>query len=59
MIRAPFYHSFPGGLLNTCYNALGRADRHDSPVTLPHSHRVEPAQYTSIDEGTSKPRPLR
>jgi propionyl-CoA synthetase len=41
--RPPFYRWFPGGLLNTCYNALdrhvenGRADQpaliHDSPVT--------------------------
>jgi propionyl-CoA synthetase len=41
--RPPFYRWFPGGLLNTCYNALdrhvesGRADQpaliYDSPVT--------------------------
>ena len=41
--RAPFYRWFPGGRLNTCYNALdrhvegGRADQlaliYDSPVT--------------------------
>jgi propionyl-CoA synthetase len=41
--RKPFYRWFPGGLLNTCYNALdrhvetGRADQaaliYDSPVT--------------------------
>src|SRR2546422_6525569 len=41
--RAPFYRWFPGGVVNTCYNALdrhveqGRADQpaliYDSPVT--------------------------
>ena len=41
--RAPFYRWFPGGLINTCYNALdrhvesGRADQaaliYDSPLT--------------------------
>src|SRR6184192_303525 len=41
--RAPFYRWFPGGMVNTCYNALdrhvehGRADQlalvYDSPVT--------------------------
>jgi Acetyl-coenzyme A synthetase N-terminus len=58
--RPPCYRSFPGGLLNTCYNGLGRADRHHSPVTLPHGHRVRPAQCQSAaitpngsDEGTS------
>ena len=42
--RAPFYRWFPGGQINTCYNALdrhvenGRADQlaliYDSPVTV-------------------------
>ena len=41
--RTPFYRWFPGGMVNTCYNALdrhvehGRADQlalvYDSPVT--------------------------
>ena len=46
--RAPFYRWFPGGQLNTCFNAVDRhvdagrggqpAIIHDSPVTgtLPH-----------------------
>jgi propionyl-CoA synthetase len=50
--RAPFYHWFAGGRLNSCYNALdrhvarGRADQraliYDSPVTdtvATYSHR--------------------
>ena len=49
--RAPFYRWFPGGRLNTCYNALdrhvdgGRADQlaliYDSPVTAPDTVRHE------------------
>jgi hypothetical protein len=35
----------PRRIIHSCYNALGWADRHHSPVTLPHSLRVEPAQY--------------
>jgi len=45
--RPPFYGSFPGALLNTCYNGLGRADRHHSPVTSPHGHGVGPVQCQS------------
>jgi propionyl-CoA synthetase len=55
--RPPFYRWFPGGLLNTCYNALdrhvenGRADQpaliYDSPVTGPS--RRSPIENCSIE----------
>ena len=58
--RAPFYQWFPGGQLNTCYNALdyhvehGRADQpaliYDSPVT----NTIKRFTYRELLEHVSK-----
>ena len=56
----PFYRWFPGGLMNTCFNALdrhtlsGRADQvaliYDSPVT----NRVEKYTYWELLDRVSR-----
>ena len=60
--RAPFYRWFPGGVVNSCYNALdrhvehGRADQpaliYDSPVT----GTIKTFTYRELREGLDRAR---